>query len=201
MKPTKDTATLLFGDTIRARLVRLFATYDDKAFTLQECTIKTKAHAKGARTLVTNELASLVRARVLERKTVKNVHVWRLVVGAHTAAFPMLFEVSLRREENKRVEKLKKAGRLAFAAVGGKLLGDEFAPLDMLVVGNMHEAKLLRVLKALEGEYGREIQFMLLSEKEFTHRMDVRDRLLCAFFEHAHDVWVNKTKVELSMAF
>jgi hypothetical protein len=193
MKQQKDIATLLFGDTLRVRLVRLFAMHEGKEFSLADVVGKTK----GTRAQVKTELANLVRGRAVSVRAVKNVYMWKLAAGLHMAAFPQLFHVSLQKEDDKRVEKLKKAGRLVFAAIGGKLMGDEFAPLDMLIVGTLKEANLVRVLKGYEAEYGREIQYMVLSEKDFVHRMDVRDRLLYTFFEHAHEVWFNKSKAAL----
>lgn len=193
MTPTKDTANTLFGDTLRVRLVRLFAMYSDKEFSMADIVTKTK----GTRAPVKNELGQLVRAKVLSVRPVKNMYMWKLSSGPHTAALPLLFEVSLKNEENKRVEKLKKCGRLTFAAVGGKLLGDEFAPLDMVIVGTMKTPLLTRFIKAYEEEVGQEVQFTLLSDKEFSHRIDVRDRMLFGFFEHPHEVWFNKSKVDL----
>jgi hypothetical protein len=189
----KDMAITLFGDTLRVKLVRLFAMSEGKECAMQEVLSKTKS----SRAVVAAELAHLVRARVLQVRPVKNVFMWKLAAGPHTATFPHLFQVSIQKEDDKRVEKLKKAGRLVFAAIGGKLMGDEFAPLDMLIVGTMKEVNLVRVLKGYEAEYGREIQYMVLSEKDFVHRMDVRDRLLYTFFEHTHETWLNKSKAVL----
>jgi hypothetical protein len=189
----QDTAKKLFGDTLRVRLVRLFAMYSDKEFSMADIVAKTK----GTRASVKNELAALVRTKVLATRPVKNMYMWKLSSGPHSAALPLLFEVSLKKEENKRVEKLKKCGRLTFAAVGGKLFGDEFAPLDMVIVGTMKTPHLTRFLKAYEEEVGQEVQFTLLTDKEFAHRIDVRDRMLFSFFEHAHEVWYNKSKAEL----
>lgn len=193
--PTKDTANTLFGDTLRVRLVRLFAMHEGKEFSMQDIMGKTKA----SRAALKNELAQLTRSKVVSTRPVKNVYVWKLEKGIHTAAFPHLFQASMHKEDEKRVDKLKKAGRLVFAAVGGKLMGDEFAPLDMLIVGTMKDANLVRVLKGYEVEFGREIQYMVLSEKDFVHRMDVRDRLLYGFFEHEHEVWWNKSKATLPL--
>jgi hypothetical protein len=191
----KDTATNLFGDTLRVRIVRLFVMHEGKEFSMQDVIAK----IKGSRAQVTSELAALVRGRVLSSRAVKNVYVWKLVPGPHTASLPHLFQASMQKEDEKRVEKLLKAGRLVFAAIGGKLMGDEFAPLDMLIVGTMKEVHLVRVLKGYEAAFGREIQYMVVSEKEFVHRMDVRDRLLYTFFEHTHEIWYNKSKATLPL--
>ncbi|NYP66718.1 hypothetical protein, partial [Escherichia coli] len=102
---------------------------------------------------------------------------WKLGKGEHEKALAHLFGATLQKEENKRLEKLKKFGKLVYAAIGGKLLGDEFAPLDMVVVGNMKMPLLTKFLKNYEAVVGQEVQFTLLSEKEFAHRIDVRDRM------------------------
>lgn len=193
MATIKDTAHALFGDTLRVRIVRLFATFSDKEFGMQDVIGKTK----GTRASVKTELTTLVRERVLSVRPVKNMYMWKLASGPHAKALPALFEVSLQKEENKRVERLKKCGKLLFAAIGGKLLGDEFAPLDMVVVGTLKTPLLTRFLKGYEEEVGQEVQFTLLTEKEFIHRLDVRDRMLFSFFEHLHEVWYNKSKAEL----
>lgn len=195
MTPVRDTAHALFGDTLRVRLVRLFALHEGKEFSMQDIIAKTK----GSRVQIKAELMQLVRMKIVSTRPVKNMYMWKLEHGAHIAAFPTLFAYSLKKEGDKRVEKLKKAGKLSFAAIGGKLLGDEFAPLDMLIVGSMNMSMLTRVLKGYEALFAREIQFMLLSDKEFTHRMDVRDRLLYTFFERPYEVWWNKSKVALPL--
>jgi hypothetical protein len=189
----KDVASLLFGDIPRVKIVRLFVMFSDKDFALADLMGKLKL----SRIVLKNELSGLVRSKVLAMRSVKNVATWHLVDGQHTQALQHLFTASVQKESVKRLEKIKKAGRLVFAAMGGKVLGNEFAPVDLLLVGVFNHTQLHRVVRGLEEEFAQELQYMVLTEKEFIHRLDVRDRLLCSFFEHSHEVWFNKGKIVL----
>lgn len=189
----KDLASLLFGETPRVAMVRLFATQQERAFVPSEIAQK----AKCTRPKVNAELAVLLRNKVIVKTLLGKKEAYMFAKGAHSAVCALLFTESKAAAEERRIERIKKAGKLKFIGVGGALLNDEYGGIEMVVVGDFKEKTLLAALKKIEEELQKEIRFMILTEKEFGNRLDVRDRLVYGLFERPHEIWFSKTKVVL----
>jgi hypothetical protein len=189
----KDTASILFGETPRVRLVRLFATHAERPFSVSEISAQTKL----SRAMIKREVEQLVRVKVItQRKDAKKV-TFQFVGGQYNALTDLLFTESKAATDEKRVERLAKAGKLRFVGVGGVLVNDQYGGIEMVIVGDLKEKLLARAIKKIEEDLNKEIRFMVLTEKEFGNRLDVRDRLVYGLFERPHEIWFSKTKVPL----
>ena len=74
---------------------------------------------------------------------------------------------------------------------------NEYGNIEMITVGDVKERQLARAIKTIEEEMNKEIRFMVLTEKEFGNRLDVRDKLVYGLFERPHEIWFSKTKIAL----
>lgn len=79
--------------------------------------------------------------------------------------------------------KLKKAGNIKLLVLTGKFVDEPLSPVDLLIVGRASRAKLSRLIRELEKELGREVNFTLMSSREFKYRRDITDVFLYGILE------------------
>jgi len=78
---------------------------------------------------------------------------------------------------------LLKTGSIKLLILAGVFVNDFKSPTDVLIVGKVNKDKLLKVIRDLEKELGREVNFTLLSAVEFKYRRDIADVFLYNFLE------------------
>ena len=88
-----------------------------------------------------------------------------------------------------------KAGDVRLLLLSGRFTGDRRAMSDMLVVGNLREGPIDRVVKKYEQEFGGDINYTLMTVSEFEDRRQVMDRFLFSLFEAKHIKAVDKLNV------
>jgi hypothetical protein len=60
----------------------------------------------------------------------------------------------------------------------GKYVRDKSMPVDLLIVGDVNKTKLEKLVAELQKEEGFEINYSLLSIKDFEYRKVVKDRFI-----------------------
>jgi hypothetical protein len=88
------------------------------------------------------------------------------------------------------INKLKKAGSVKLLIFTGKFVNRPEMPVDLLIVGRFNKPKFARLIKSLEEELGREINYTLMDSKEFKYRREVSDVFL-------YFIWENKKIVAI----
>lgn len=76
------------------------------------------------------------------------------------------------------INKLNKAGRPRLLILTGFFVNDADKSVDLFLVGRLNKRKLLKLIKELESELGREVNFTLMSNQEFKYRRDITDVFL-----------------------
>lgn len=76
------------------------------------------------------------------------------------------------------ISKLNKAGNAKLLVLSGKFVNEPDFPVDLLVVGRFDKVKLVRLIKELERELGREINYVLMDTREFNYRREITDVFL-----------------------
>ena len=67
--------------------------------------------------------------------------------------------------------------------LSGFFVGDTDAKTDLLIVGKISRDKFLKQIKELEESIGREINYTIMDEKEFTYRQEIFDVFLHKIME------------------
>lgn len=81
-------------------------------------------------------------------------------------------------------EKIKKLGNVKLFVLTGLFVNQPLAPTDMLVVGRFgNKAALHKVIKDLEKDLGREINFTVMDPREYKYRRDMTDVFLYEILE------------------
>lgn len=76
---------------------------------------------------------------------------------------------------NKLFEGLSGAHAIVIA---GKLVRGSASPIDVLIVGQVPNAKLKSIIKSIERRQDADINYTVLAPEEFHYRMSVRDRFI-----------------------
>lgn len=92
---------------------------------------------------------------------------------------------------------LKKVGNVRLLILTGKFVNDLSSPVDLLIVGRVNKIKLLKLIKDLEKELGREINFTLMDMREFKYRRDITDVFLYSILEGKKIVAVDEIGIIL----
>jgi len=81
------------------------------------------------------------------------------------------------------IKKLNRLGTPKLFILSGVFINNPHAPTDMLIVGRINKDRLTRMVKELEREMGRTINFTLMDTKEFKYRKDITDIFLYSILE------------------
>ncbi len=65
-----------------------------------------------------------------------------------------------------------------FILLGGIFVNNENSPTDVLIVANVENDKLIKIINDLEQELSREVNFTVMDEAEFKYRQEVADVFL-----------------------
>jgi hypothetical protein len=81
------------------------------------------------------------------------------------------------------IDKLSSVGQPKLLVLSGLFVNGSTSPVDILMVGKVPKDKFLRILKELEAELGREINYTIMDEEEFIYRRDMTDVFLYSILE------------------
>ncbi len=76
------------------------------------------------------------------------------------------------------VRKLQAMGKVKLLVLTGLFVNNPTALIDILVVGKINKNKLVKLIRELEIELGKEINYTVFEPKEFKYRRDITDIFL-----------------------
>ena len=180
----------LFGSKTRMKLMRLFFREPEKIFYVRELTrlLETQINA------IRRELELLYKAGLIEPLArvpgerdepgpVKKYY--RLNRGS--LLYPELQALLLKAKmlgEQAFIDELKnRGGDMKLFLLSGYFTNDDRAPTDILMVGDVKEKAVMRLVGDYEKEHGHTLRYTFLTEQEFFDRRHVMDKFLFALFE------------------
>ncbi len=193
----------LFGSKTRARLLALFLQHPEQAYFVRELTRKIDAQLNSVR----RELQNLVELGVIMERVDQPVSksspslsdkkkyyvanpefmLYEDLRGLFTKASVFL--------KNNLVQEIDEHGDIAYLAFTGRFVGNAAAPTDILIVGDIEQKALQKVVSAFENEMGHEINYTLMPKEEFLYRRQVTDRFLFSLLEGDKIVMIDRVKV------
>ena len=190
---SKEILEQLFDSLIKVRLLKLFLRNPDDAFGLSEIARRIKGDLSTCRRQI-NKLESidLIKSKIKNKKKIYSINqdfdfyneLKTLVLKSSPAS------------KKKILKRLKDLGKINLAILSGIFVNAENARVDLLVVGdNIKQNKLSNFFKDLEAEIGKEIDYVVLSTKDFKYRYDMFDRFIRDVLEKPHEKLINKLKV------
>lgn len=189
-----DILTKLFGGQPRVRIMRLFVLNKENNFEIEDISSRTRITKPNVR----KELNSLLSMGFIKQKFIikegsrgakKKIPVWSL-----DASFKYLKQIreilvdpSLLIQEN-LVERFKPIGKIKLMIASGVFIGSTKSRADILLVGDkLKKNILLQIIKGLEAEVGKELDYVVFDSEEFKYRLDMYDKLVCDIIELPHE--------------
>jgi hypothetical protein len=90
------------------------------------------------------------------------------------------------------IEKIKTAGSLKLVILTGFFVGVENRPVDIFAAGRINKPRFLEIVKELETELGRELNYTLMDLKELQYRREITDVFLYDILEGKKIIVVNE---------
>ena len=188
----------LFGSNTRARLLNLFLRNPDKSFFVRELTRRIKSQINSVRRELNNletmglltsysekDEAGNAKKRVKKYYKVDTEFVLYQELRALILKSQLLLQRDLKR-------KINDAGNVSYLALTGSFLGREDMAVDMFIVGRINSDKLTKLIRKFEKSLGTEINYSVMTVKEFNYRREMTDKFLFSILESPKIVLLDK---------
>lgn len=184
----------LFGSKTRVKLLHLFLNNPGKSFYVREIT------------RIIDEQINSVRRELSNMMTVG-------IVSSENTDNKLYYEVNQRYEHyvplraifaDQHVEAVLATAKAAnwhdliaqmdgvrLVVTAGVLVAGSTSAIDLLIVGDIQDAKIKKVIKAVEKIEGRELNYSTLSYDEFYYRLSVRDKFITEILNGKYSILVD----------
>lgn len=183
----------LFGSKTRLKLLSLFFGHPGQKFYVRELSriIGTQLNS------VRRELSHLLELKVIIPEVSKEKGEKRkyYLLNPHGTINSELQSLLVKAQiwgEKQLVEAIKKMGAVDYLILTGRFTGVKDSLTDLLVVGNISRGELNHLIRLFEKEFGSEVRYTAMTQKEYLYRRDVADKFLSDLLEKPHVVAVDK---------
>lgn len=189
-----ETLAKLFGGIARIKIMRLFLLNATTSFTIEDVISRSRVTKANARREI-NALGAMgfIKQRTIvktgSRGTKKKVPAWTLNQSFQYlgAIRDLLVDPNLLLR-NDLASRFKTIGKIKLMVVAGVFIGDDKSRADVLIVGDkLKKVTLQQVIKGLEAEIGKELDYVVFDTEEFKYRIDMYDKLVCDIIDLPHE--------------
>lgn len=188
----------LFGSKTRVKLLQLFFENPNRSFYVREITRKIDEQINSVR----RELANLLSIGIITSDANNNRLYYEVNQKyEHYSALAAIFggrpfESAPAKEDAKTSKKtdfkpkvdmpaehplakdLRATGHIDLALFTGQFTRDESSGIDLLVVGDVNQAKIKRFIAELEKTEGKELRYTVISPANYNYRLQINDRFI-----------------------
>lgn len=172
--------------------MRLFLLNSGTAFDVEDVSSRSRVTKPNTRKEI-NALSAMgfIKSRSLVKEGVrskKKVSAWQLNPSFQyiSAVKDLLIDPNLLMQDD-LTSRFKQIGKIKMMVVSGVFIGDEKSRADLLIVGDRLKKNILnQVIKGLEAEIGKELDYVVLDTEEFKYRLDMYDKLVCDILDLPH---------------
>lgn len=184
----------LFGSSARVKIMRLFLLNSNSDFDIVEITSRSRVARSTARKEV-NVLASIgfIKTKIITREGSrggkKKVSTWHL--NNSFQYLPPIQDLLTNPSvilPDDLTSRFKTVGKIKLLIVSGIFIGEKESRADiMLVADKVNKSALKQLIKNLEVEIGKELNYVVFDTKEFKYRLDMYDKLVCDVIDLPHN--------------
>lgn len=179
----------LFGSRTRVKLLRLFLTNPGVEFFVREISRKVDEQLNSVRRELAN-LSSLGVVEAIGRDDKKYFHLnTGFVLSEELRAVLLKSQVLVQQDFLKRI---KDSGKVKYLALTGSFVGNKQTATDLVVVGKVDRALFSRAIDKFQRELGREINYTLMTPREYNERRSLGDKFLLTVLSSPLVVAVNE---------
>jgi hypothetical protein len=193
-----ETLAKLFGGQARVKIMRLFLLNNESNFEIEEIVSRSRVMKANVRKEV-NDLSAMgfIKQKLVvhegTRGAKKKVPAWQLDI-----TFPyinsirdLLVDPSLLLREDLPA-RFKQVGKVKLMIVSGIFIGSDKSRVDILIVGDKLKKNIIQqIVKGLESEIGKELDYVVLDGEEFKYRIDMYDKLVCDIIDLPHETIID----------
>ncbi|PKL31157.1 transcriptional regulator [Candidatus Saccharibacteria bacterium HGW-Saccharibacteria-1] len=193
----------LFGSKTRVKLLHLFLNNQGKSFYVREITRKIDEQINSVR----RELSNMLEVGIITCDSADNKLYYQvnqryefflplkaifsdtaddIVLAAHISENGLVGEYA---------HIMNDIAGLRLAIFSGVLVRGSTTSVDVVLVGNITPAKVKTLIKTIEKNEGREINYSILSYDDFHYRLGIRDRFITEIMNGKHEVIIDKDNV------
>ncbi|MCX6781246.1 MAG: hypothetical protein NT003_04000 [Candidatus Magasanikbacteria bacterium] len=196
----------LFGSRTRVKLLRIFFRDSDKYFYVRELTRLLDVQINAVR----RELINLSKAGIIATISEESVAIVAAAsddpheakrkyyqLNQSSVLYPELRALLMKSHmlgEQSLVEEFKNADDVRLLIFTGIFTNAKETPIDMLVVGDISERRVAKIIADFEHEHGAQVRYTVLSVREYSERKQLMDRFLYAVLDAPHAVAIDTLK-------
>jgi len=189
-----ETLSKLFGSHVRVRIMRLFLLNNNNNFEIEEVVSRSRVMKANARKEI-NALSTMnfIKQKVITKEgyrgAKKKVVVWSLNPSFRylQSVRDILIDPTLLLQKD-LPQRFKQIGRIKLMIVSGVFIGNSKSRADVLIVGDKLKKNILQqVIKSLEAEIGKELDYVVFDTEEFKYRLNMYDKLVCDIIDLPHE--------------
>jgi hypothetical protein len=188
-----ETLAKLLGGHARVKIMRLFLLNSSSTFEVESIATRSRVTRSNTRKEI-NALSAMgfIKSKIASKEgsrgSRKKVSVWQLnpLFQYLKAVRELLVDPSLLLQED-LANRFKQIGKIKLMLVSGVFIGDEKSRADLLIVGDKLKKNTLgQIMKGLEAEIGKELDYVVFDTEEFKYRLDMYDKLVCDIIDLPH---------------
>lgn len=169
----------LFGSKTRVKLLNLFLNNLDQSFYVREITRLIDEQINSVR----RELANMVSVGVVKCDSVDNKLYYSADLSyEYIKPLSEIFAggVNIQNDPQKKswIELVKKIPNVKLAVVSNKTLTNQKAAVDLLLVGNISQTSVNKLIRAIESAEKREINYVVMTYEDFYYRFSLKDKFI-----------------------
>lgn len=189
-----ETLAKLFGGQARVKIMRLFLLNGITSFEVEEIMSRSRVTKANVRKEI-NALSAMgfIKQKMItkegSRGAKKKVSAWHLDPSFQylESIRDLLIDPSLLLQDD-LAGRFKPIGKIKLMIVSGVFIGDRESRVDVLLVGDKLKKNILQqVVKGLEAEIGKELDYVVFDSDEFRYRLDMYDKLVCDIIDLPHE--------------
>lgn len=188
-----DTLSKLFGGQPRVKIMRLFLLNSEGDFKLDDITSRSRV-SKGNTRKEINTLSSIefIKPKIIteegSRGAKKKVQTWHL--NKSFQYLPPIQELLVHPSillQDDLTDRFRPIGKIKLMIVSGVFIGDKKSRADIMIVcDKMNKTLLGQIIKGLESEIGKELDYVVFDSEEFKYRLNMYDKLVCDIVDLPH---------------
>jgi predicted transcriptional regulator len=183
----------IFSSKARIKLLSTFLLNPDEEYFIRELTRKLDEQINSIR----RELDNLKKIGLLKSRT-KNRKKY-FYTNKDFLIFSELKDIFLKALNNDSdlIKSISKMEEVELLLLNGVFVGEEKAPVDLLIVGEIDKDKLQKLLSD-SSKMGKDLKFTSLSRRDFLYRLECKDKFIRDILaDEKTIVAINKLKKEL----
>ncbi len=196
----------LFGSRTRVKLLRIFFRDASKMFYVRELTRLLDVQINAIR----RELAHLTNAGIISAVTEglpapssDDPHETKrkyYQLNEDSVLYPELRALLLKSHmlgEQSLVADFIATNKVQFLLFTGIFTNTRETPIDILIVGDIEDRGVAKIVSAFEHEHGTTVRYTILSAQDFQERRQLMDRFLYSVLDAPHQIPLNNLKRSL----